>query len=290
MKRVELRQVLNWVTRAPRFRNLSRMQQSLSVFVIPSRPFSENHKFDRETEPESVEKELAGKHKSPMVDYLWGARGAVRKREAEQREKESEKAAAHKIIEAASAQLKAKTPSESFTKVTYPFATDTLFREKYVNPWGKIRVGRIVEDLDALAGTIAFRHAKDDDMNTDEYIIVTASIDRIVLGHRPNLKDDIDLAGQVSWVGTSSMEINMVAKSSWTEEPWMSALFTFVALDRNTMKPAALHQLNPETEEEKHHFHLGMERNNRRKRLRKEKATTKIQSKRKGIFGMIELI
>ena len=52
-------------------------------------------------------------------------------------------------------------------------------------------------------------------------------------------------SGHVSWVGTSSMEIKMVAKSSWTDEPWMSALFTFVALDRQTLKAAPLAKIDP---------------------------------------------
>ena len=41
-------------------------------------------------------------------------------------------------------------------------------------------------------------------------------------GRRPNLKDDIVLAGAVSWVGRSSMEISMTATSDWTDEPWLS--------------------------------------------------------------------
>jgi hypothetical protein len=29
---------------------------------------------------------------------------------------------------------------------------------QYRNPWGFVRIGRILEDLDSLAGTIAFSH------------------------------------------------------------------------------------------------------------------------------------
>mmetsp|Transcript_40 Transcript_40/g.62 ORF Transcript_40/g.62 Transcript_40/m.62 type:complete len:472 (-) Transcript_40:232-1647(-) len=232
-----------------------------------------------------AEQGLAGKHKTPMVDYLWDLRTTARKQEEQRRQKETEKALAHRAMEATSAQMKGKSPSESFTQITYPFSTDSLFREKYINPWGTIRVGRIVEDLDALAGTIAFRHSKHSSEVNEECILVTASIDRIILGHRPNLNDDIDLSGKVSWVGTSSMEINMTANSSWTTEPWLSALFSFVALDKNTGKPAALNRLIPETDEEKVRFGLGEERNQTRKRQRQEKSKARIQKRRKGVQG-----
>jgi hypothetical protein len=36
--------------------------------------------------------------------------------------------------------------------VTYAFSSDAVLREMYRNPWDKIRVGRVMEDLDSLAG------------------------------------------------------------------------------------------------------------------------------------------
>jgi len=44
------------------------------------------------------------------------------------------------------------------TTVTYPFATKPWLKEEYRNPWGNLRVGRLLEDLDSLAGNIAYRH------------------------------------------------------------------------------------------------------------------------------------
>lgn len=29
---------------------------------------------------------------------------------------------------------------------------------QYRNPWGAVRIGRLLEDLDSLAGNVAFRH------------------------------------------------------------------------------------------------------------------------------------
>ena len=54
-------------------------------------------------------------------------------------------------------------------------------------------VPQVVEDLDALAGNISFKHAKSNDNSEQKPLLVTASIDRIILGHRANLKDDIEL-------------------------------------------------------------------------------------------------
>ena len=49
-----------------------------------------------------------------------------------------------------------KTPAESETKVEYPFSTNKILADSYMSPWGTMRMGRLLEDLDALAGNIAF--------------------------------------------------------------------------------------------------------------------------------------
>lgn len=50
-----------------------------------------------------------------------------------------------------------KSPGDSRTTILYPFSTDYILREQYRNPWNGIRVGKLLEDLDALAGTISFK-------------------------------------------------------------------------------------------------------------------------------------
>ena len=51
--------------------------------------------------------------------------------------------------------LLTKHPDDSRTEVVYDYATNAGLREKYRNPWGYVRLGRILEDLDSLAGTVA---------------------------------------------------------------------------------------------------------------------------------------
>jgi acyl-coenzyme A thioesterase 9 len=50
--------------------------------------------------------------------------------------------------------------------VSYPFSTDGSLRESYRNPWGAVRLGRVLEDLDSLAGNIAYEHCDDFDAST----------------------------------------------------------------------------------------------------------------------------
>jgi acyl-coenzyme A thioesterase 9 len=86
---------------------------------------------------------------------------------------------------------------------------------------------KMMEDLDAMAGNVAFSHVNDGDP-----LIVTAGVDRIRVGKRPNLEipNDQYLTGQVTWTGRSSMEIRMQvqSESSDTQErtEWLEAYFT----------------------------------------------------------------
>jgi hypothetical protein len=54
--------------------------------------------------------------------------------------------------------------------------------------------GKILEDLDALAGNIAFNHVQGNAM------IVTAGVDRIRVRERPEISADQFLSGKVTWV------------------------------------------------------------------------------------------
>jgi hypothetical protein len=85
-----------------------------------------------------------------------------------------------------------KRMHQSYCEITLPFRTDLGLREDYVNSYRGLRFGRVLEDLDALAASIAYRHCQDRESGTDEDLpltIVTASVDRIeILNHlRPDL-------------------------------------------------------------------------------------------------------
>ncbi|EGC37289.1 hypothetical protein DICPUDRAFT_30493 [Dictyostelium purpureum] len=136
--------------------------------------------------------------------------------------------------------LKVKTPEDSHTEVDLFFSSDYALREMYLSPYGHLRVGRLLEDLDALAGTVSFKHSENDEDNFKK-TIVTASVDRIKL-LQPLIPDrDIKMEGVVTYVGKSSMEImiKLRSKNNTTQnwEPVLVAYFTMVARDKGKSSP-----------------------------------------------------
>ncbi|EFA78510.1 RNA-binding region RNP-1 domain-containing protein [Heterostelium album PN500] len=154
-----------------------------------------------------------------------------------------------------------KPPQDSYTEIYLHFSSDTTLREMYLSPYGNLRVGRFLEDLDALAGTVAYKHAED---TTEEkvFTIVTASVDRIHL-LRPLVPDrDFKMEGIVTWVGKSSMEIVIKARSKNNEtgewEGVLVAYFTMVARDPLTKRAASVNRLVPTNEKEQKLFNDGI--------------------------------
>ncbi|CAM9928543.1 unnamed protein product [Ectocarpus sp. 6 AP-2014] len=205
--------------------------------------------------PSKEEEVLPGAFKSPITQALW----EIRRAEMEFQEKRRE-AGGRPPRE----NLRPVPPSLSRSAIHYPFSTDSFLREDYRNPGGLVRIGRILEDLDALAGNIAFKHCSEDPSFP---LLVTASVDRIVLRRHPELDCDITLMGRVVWTGRSSMVINMrqasrcstsapgvcyVGDDPWADGDddscWLDANFTFVARDRETGRSRAVSPLDLETD------------------------------------------
>ena len=143
-----------------------------------------------------------------------------------------------------------------------------------------------MEDLDALAGEVAYKHS--DGFDTRRPLtIVTAAIDRIEL-QKPIIPFfDLEIVGKVSCTGKSSMEIRIEVHSlkkdgpaidsklynntftntglSEQRELVMVAYFVMVALDKSTNKSTLVHSIEPETQEDKILFEIGRENQTRRK-------------------------
>ena len=113
-------------------------------------------------------------------------------------------------------------------------------------------------DLDATAGNIAFSHCVKGG-SWPAPLIVTAGIDSIQLNPtlRPSIKTDHILTGQISWVGSSSMEISMSVWGEEEGEPWLLAKFTFVAREGESGGATKIVELMPETDEERVAFRIG---------------------------------
>jgi len=193
----------------------------------------------------------ASKFKGPIVNQLWDLRLEAKQKAATSSE--------------AVDMDRPRPPCESMTKIDYDFEDDEFLMERYRNPFGHLRFGKVLEDLDALAGNISFSHVQDPEVN-----IVTASVDRILLSGTVDLEKNHQLSGKVTYVGTSSMEIRMQCKGFGEDDPWMEAYFTFVAVDHDTKKPMKIPPLKPETWLEKDQFEAGKRRAQLRKEARKK--------------------
>ncbi len=228
-------------------------------------------------------KSFHSKFMNPIVGQLWEQRQLSKQRMMSLTDSDSETTGSGNLQELTAISIhkgkdeeigaqnipKFKHPSESRTTIDYPFSADDFLREAYCSPGGTMRFGKILEDLDALAGNIAFHHVVGNPM------LVTAAVDRIALQEIPKLEKDQRLSGQVTWVGNSSMEIRMQiheVNESDSAEHWLEAYFTFVAVDPETKKPTKICPLSPETSEEIALFELGA-----------LKAAKKKQSRKRGI-------
>ncbi|KAK9810539.1 hypothetical protein WJX72_012385 [[Myrmecia] bisecta] len=141
------------------------------------------------------------------------------------------------------------------TEINYPFSTGPVLQEEYRNPWGAVRIGKLLEDLDSLAGNIAFKHVDDGSGKTKAPLLVTASVDAITLRHALSMDEDIVMAGRVAWTGTSSMDIRMeIVQKAYRDDPSLVAWFTFVARDPVTQKAMRVSPVVPQTDVEKERY------------------------------------
>lgn len=153
-----------------------------------------------------------------------------------------------------------RTRAESFSFLSLPFKDDKWLCDAYINAFGRLRAGQLFQDLDALAGRIAYRHcAPAEPMN------VTASVDRIYMVKKVDEIQNYNfvLAGAVTWTGTSSMEITvkgyafedlvpeLVTEDSLpNENVFLTANFTFVARNPVTHRSFPINRLLPVSESE----------------------------------------
>ncbi|CUA77888.1 Acyl-coenzyme A thioesterase 9, mitochondrial [Rhizoctonia solani] len=169
---------------------------------------------------------------------------------------------------------------DSYTQVELPFANNPALLEQFTNAGGGLRTGLLMEQLDALAGSIAYKHVLGPNV-TDLYsggpirrgfYLVTASVDRLdmlqsfSLAKRPS---NIRLSGQVIYVGHSSIEcvvrMEQLSDNGQDETTVMLGRFSMVARDAITHKARAVNPLILSTPEEQALFKFGESARARRK-------------------------
>ncbi|KWU45795.1 hypothetical protein RHOSPDRAFT_32726 [Rhodotorula sp. JG-1b] len=105
---------------------------------------------------------------------------------------------------------------DSFVQLDLPFSKDASLREQYVGGISKVRMGRLMEDFDSLAGAAAYRYVLPDgvDIATAQkygFYLVTAAVDRMDLLRPLQNADgsipDLRLSGHVSYTTSSSLEV-----------------------------------------------------------------------------------
>ncbi|KAG4120555.1 hypothetical protein ERO13_D11G150600v2 [Gossypium hirsutum] len=221
-----------------------------------------------------------GMYHSPVTNALWEARSKIFERLLDPPKDAPPQS-----------ELLTKTPSQSRTTIFYNFSSDYILREQYRDPWNEVRMGMLLEDLDALAGTISVKHCSDDDSTTRPLLLVTAAVDKIVLKKPISVDIDLKIVGSVIWVGRSSIEIQLDVIQSLKEESDVShsvalaANFIFVARDSKTGKAAAVNRLSPETEREKFLFEEAEARSKLRKKKRVDRR--KLENGERNIHGRI---
>ncbi|KAF9588731.1 hypothetical protein IFM89_015168 [Coptis chinensis] len=211
-----------------------------------------------------------GMYHSPVTNALWEARSNIFERLLDP-----------PTDAPPQTELLTKAPSRSRTSILYNFSTDYSLREQYRDPWNEVRIGKLLEDLDALAGTISFKHCSDDNNTTRPLLLVTASVDKIALKKPIRVDTDLKIVGAATWVGRSSIAIKLDViqqacqgeKTDTTDDDdvALTANFTFVARDSKTGKSAPVNRLLPETEEEKNLFEEMEEIDRLRKKMRNER-------------------
>ncbi|XP_051869450.1 acyl-coenzyme A thioesterase 9, mitochondrial-like isoform X2 [Pristis pectinata] len=148
---------------------------------------------------------------------------------------------------------------DSYLEAYLPLGSQPLLREKYLNVHNLVRFGRILEDLDSFGVLISYTHAKTDSPRSP-FSIVTALVDEIDLVKNIILPDcDLKFSGHVTWVGKSSMEVQMHVSQyqNGTFNPVLQATFVMVARDPSNKSAALINPLKPEGPEEENLFRQG---------------------------------
>lgn len=124
--------------------------------------------------------------KTPITSQLWALRKVDSKKHLEDPNRKSE--------------LLTKTVASSRLTLVYPFDTDESLRDLYIDHIGGVSIGKLFEDLDAMAGNIAHTHCDDNDPLTPPLSLVTASADHICLAKKICLDKRLVISGALAKV------------------------------------------------------------------------------------------
>ncbi|KZT61476.1 Thioesterase/thiol ester dehydrase-isomerase [Calocera cornea HHB12733] len=149
---------------------------------------------------------------------------------------------------------------DSYVELMLPILSQPSMLEQYTNVAGGIRNGKLMEHLDSLAGSAAYKHIlgptadSPSSLSSIDFYLVTAAVERMDLLHYIKQGDihDLRLSGNVIYTGRSSMEVTV----QMVGLPRTSR-FTMVCRDAATHKAREVNPLILGTPEEEALYALG---------------------------------
>ena len=169
-----------------------------------------------------------------------------------------------KLVEAPTKPRLSRKVAASASEKVLPFSTDLELRERYINFFGGLRLGKLLEDLDLIAGQMAYKHTEGWERGLT---IVTAACDRIDLLGELHSDCDLQLLSSINWVGRSSLEVG-VRISSKVGKTWKRvarAYFIMVARREGIAEP--VNSVEPVGKEEQRRFQQGEQRQRQRRAI-----------------------
>lgn len=151
-----------------------------------------------------------------------------------------------------------KTVQDSRTETTH------LVRNEHLNGAGRLFGGILMQWMDETAGIVAMRHGG--------RACVTASVDNLQFMEGAHQGEMVVLAGRVTYVGTSSMEVRVdvyVEGMDGMRRVINRAYFTMVALDGEE-RPCEVPGISLAGEEERAEWEAGKKRREMRALRRRE--------------------
>ncbi|MDF2985654.1 MAG: thioesterase superfamily protein [Eubacterium sp.] len=139
-----------------------------------------------------------------------------------------------------------------------------ILMPEHINGFNRLFGGRLMEWIDVVAAVVARRHSGCN--------VTTASIDNLQFKAAAYVNSTIFLAGQITYVGNTSMEVRVttyVEKLDGMRYMINRAYLVLVALDEND-QPVVVPGITLETEEEKREWEAGKKRCELRKQRRLE--------------------
>ncbi len=160
--------------------------------------------------------------------------------------------------------LHARKTADSEINEVMPFSKDKELRERYINFFGALRLGKLLEDLDLIAGQVAYKHTEGWER---KLTIVTAACDRIDLLGDLKIDRDLQLLASINWVGKSSLEVGIRISSKESNNWKRVARAYFIMVARQEGKAENVNSLETVTSEEKRRFQQGKLRQEQRREI-----------------------